>query len=214
MSNLQLKEQEPDSTVNLHDHAMDNLSFIRETMERTASFTAVPGWGMVAMGAIALVGSYVASLNLMSLWWVYTWIFVAIIGCTTGIGFMIIKAERSKVPILSGSGRRFILGFSPAIIAGIVFGEVFYELQLESLMPGMWLLLYGVAVVTGGAYSVRIVPAMGICFMLLGVIAFFIPNASEPFLSETFRVVDALLAAGFGGLHIVFGLVIARRHGG
>ena len=71
-------------------------------------------------------------------------------------------------------------------------------------LPGCWLLLYGAAAATGGAFSVRIVPILGLCFMALGVVAFAVPAAWGHW----------FMAAGFGGLHIGFGLVIARKYGG
>jgi threonine/homoserine/homoserine lactone efflux protein len=68
----------------------------------------------------------------------------------------------------------------------------------------MWLLLYGTAVVAGGAFSVQIVPVMGLCFMAAGVLALFSPTAWCQW----------IMGAAFGGLHIAFGIPIARRHGG
>jgi hypothetical protein len=109
-----------------------------------------------------------------------------------------------RIPLLSGPGRKFVAGFAPAMAAGIVLTPVLYRQGEAGLLPGVWLLLYGAAVVSGGGASVRVVPAMGALFMLAGALALFLPATSG----------DLLLAAGFGGLHIIFGTIIAVKYGG
>jgi hypothetical protein len=190
--------------VALHDHAMDNLRFIRETMERSAAFTAVPGWGMVLIGASALAAAALASGAGHSPAWLLIWLVEALLGSVVGGVTMARKARRAGGPVLTGPGRKFALSLVPPLLAGALLTLVLARAGWLRLVPGTWLLLYGTGVVTGGAFSVRIVPLMGVCFMMLGALALFTPPAFEA----------PLLAAGFGGLHIVFGLLIARNHGG
>jgi hypothetical protein len=196
-----VSEEEPPA---LHDRAMDNLRFIRETMERASSFTAVPGWGGVLMGATALAASFVASQQATRTLWLATWVIEALLALVIGGWAMDRKARRVETPVLSGPGRKFALSYSPPILVGVLLTIVLYRAGMLRDLPGMWLLLYGTGVVTGGAFSVKIVPVMGLCFMLLGVVALFAPAAWGNY----------LMAAGFGGLHIIFGIIIARRHGG
>jgi hypothetical protein len=188
----------------LHDRAIDNLRFIRETMERASSFTAVPGWGGVLMGVSALAASFIASQQTHRNLWLTTWVVEALLALIIGGWAMDRKARRAETPLLTGPGRKFALSYSPPILVGVLLSLVFLRGGLVSALPGMWLLLYGTGVVTGGAFSVKIVPVMGICFMSLGAVALFAPAAWGNY----------LMAAGFGGLHIIFGLIIARRHGG
>jgi hypothetical protein len=188
----------------LHDRAMDNLRFIRETMERASSFTAVPGWGGVLMGATALAASFVAAQQTSRNLWLGTWVVEALLALVVGGWAMDRKARRAETPVLSGPGRKFALSYSPPILVGVLLTAVLLRAGMVSALPGMWLLLYGTGVVTGGAFSVKIVPVMGLCFMLLGAVALFAPAAWGNY----------LMAAGFGGLHIIFGIIIARRHGG
>lgn len=187
----------------LHARAMDNLSFIRETMERATAFTAVPGWGGATMGAVALAAAALAR-GRTGEDWLAIWIGAAVVALGIGGWAMVRKARSGGTTVFSYSGRRFVLSYVPPILVGALLTVVLVRAGLYSALPGTWLLLYGTGVVTGGAFSVRVVPLMGICFMSLGTAALLGPASWG----------NALMAAGFGGLHIVFGLIIARRYGG
>jgi len=188
----------------LHDRALDNLQFIRSTMERAGSFTAVPGWGMVVVGCTALAATWLAVRQSRDTDWLAVWLGEAVLGVVVGGAAMVQKARAANDPLLSGPGRRFGLSFLPPLVVGALLTIALHRAGLFSMMPGAWLLLYGTAVATAGAFSVRVVPIMGACFMVLGTVALFAPTSLWPW----------FMAAGFGGLNVVFGLIIARRYGG
>ena len=188
----------------LHDHAAEHLRYIRETMARAADFTAVPGWGGVLMGATALLTAAIAGPPRDTLPWVGVWLADAAVAAALGLAAMGWKARRTGTPLTTAAARRFAFAFVPALVAGAVLTVVFVREHLTTRLPGSWLLLYGAAVTSGGAFSVRLVPVMGLCFMALGTLAFFTPAEAG----------SLLMAAGFGGLQIGFGIVIARRYGG
>ena len=188
----------------LGSRAIDNLRFIRETMERASSFTAVPGWGGAAMGVSALVAAGISTKAQSPDEWLGIWLAEAFLAVGIGAWSITAKARRFRIPLFAGPARRFLLTLSPPLAAGALATLALQRAGQTALLPGIWLLLYGTAVVTGGAFSVRIVPVMGIGFMLLGAIALFCPSSWG----------TAFLAVGFGGLQILFGVLIARRHGG
>ncbi|HET9948054.1 MAG TPA: hypothetical protein VFQ22_03905 [Longimicrobiales bacterium] len=190
--------------IALHDRAMDNLRFIRETMERSGSFTHVSGLGIVAMGLVALPATLLAGRASSPLAWLATWLAAAALSFAVSTLLMARKTRAEGVGLLSGPGRRFAWNVTPPLVAGGVLTLVLARAGLFELLPGTWLLLYGTSVVTGGSYSVRSIPVMGGAFMLAGVAALLSP--------ETWS--DAYMAGGFGALHIVFGLWIWRKHGG
>jgi hypothetical protein len=194
------------STATLEDRAMDDIRFIRETMECANSFTAVPGRGLVMVGILALVAAGVAQANFLESTriWMYSWVGAAVTAFAVGLFMMAGKARQAGGRFLSIAGRRFVLGLLPALgAAGILTIELYKDGRMESI-AGTWLLLYGSAVVSAGAFSVRIVPIMGACFMVLGIGALFLP----------YSWANAVMAMGFGLVHLIFGIVIARRHGG
>jgi predicted membrane channel-forming protein YqfA (hemolysin III family) len=190
--------------VALHDRAMDNLRYIRETMERSASFTHVSGSGGVAMGLVALAAAAAATRVSSQVAWLAIWLSAAGLSFAVATLFMARKSRAEGVSLLSGPGRRFAWSMIPALLAGAALTGALARSGLFHLLPGAWLLLYGASVVTGGSYSVRPVPLMGASFMLVGALALVSPPAWG----------NAYMAAAFGGLHIVFGIVIWRKHGG
>ncbi len=192
-----------DPPVELHVHAMDNLRFIRETIANAGSFTAVPGLGMVAMGAIALMAAALAA-GRSAPRWLITWCVGALCAAACGFLGMRRKAALEASPAIYGPAHRFTLCLAPPVLAGAVLTAILFPSPSASLLPGIWLLLYGAGVVSGGALSARIVPIMGACFMALGGVTLVTPHSWA----------DGMLALGFGGLHLVFGGLIARRYGG
>ena len=184
--------------------AADHLRYIRETMENAAEFTAVPGWGGVAMGITALVASFVASRQATQSAWLSVWLIEAFVAVAIAAPAAATKAHRANSALFSGPGRKFVLSFAPPIVVGGLLTFALYHAGLLGALPGVWLLLYGTAIVTGGAFSVRVVPVMGLCLMSLGGAALFAPAAWG----------DIFMAAGFGIVQLGFGWWIARNYGG
>jgi hypothetical protein len=189
--------------VALHDRAIDDLQYIRRTMERSSAFTAVSGGALVLMGAVALV-AWGLTRSMTPDAWVATWIGSALLAILIATTATARKAREIGEPLLRGPGRKLILGALPALLVGGLLTLPLHQAGQTSLLPGMWLSLYGTAVTSGGVFSVRTIPVMGLCFLALGAVALLSPSAWG----------GAFMALGFGGLHIVFGLVVARRHGG
>lgn len=195
---------ERDEPVNLSDRAIDNLRYIRETMERSTHFTAVPGYGGVLMGVTATVAAYIAAQQPYLRDWLIVWITEAFLAFAIGLLAMWQKSKIAGESLLSAPARKFAFGFAPPLIAGVVITLGLWRYGHFEMMAPVWMVLYGSAIVTGGAYSVRIVPVMGWLFIAVGAAAFALPAAYG----------NWLMAASFGLLHVVFGAIIARRYGG
>lgn len=188
----------------LADRAIENLRFIRDTMARSGSFTAVPGMGQVIIGVTAVAAAWLAHRTPAVLSWLSVWLVEAVLALAIGGITMVRKARAVKDSMVTGPGRRVLLHFLPALGSAALLTAALVLAGTTSLLPGLWLLLYGTGVVAAGAFSVRPVPLMGIGFLVVGTVALFTPAALG----------DVWMAAGFGGLHMIFGGIIARRYGG
>ncbi len=190
--------------VQLHTRAMDNLEYIRDTMESSGQFTALSGLGSILLGIVGFAAAPIASAQPTHEGWLLTWLLAAAVAVPLGGSAVLRKTKLAGVPLLSGHGRRFVLGLVPALVTGALVTLALFRAGLFDLMPGCWLLMYGAGVVTAGTFSVRIIPLMGVSFMLLG--------AGALFASAVWG--NGFMAVGFGGIHVLFGILIARRYGG
>jgi hypothetical protein len=204
MGQLRHFRSRPVPAPGIHEHAIENLRFIRETMERSGSFTAVPGRGGIAMGITALAAAVLAERARTPGGWLAVWSGAAVLAFAIGIWAIQRKIREAQSPLLTAPAQKFATSLAPPILAGALLTVVLFRAGLPGALPGLWLMLYGAGVITGGAFSVRIVPVMGICLMACGALALFAPASWG----------NVFMALGFGGLQIVFGIIIARRYGG
>ena len=186
------------------NQASEHLRFIRDVMERSASFTAVPGWGMVVVGLTAFPAAWIASIQDSPDASLMVWFIEASIAVMIAVLTLYRKARKSGVSLTSGPGRKYILTLAPSLVAGLLFTVALWQAGNTELLATLWLLLYGAGTITGGASSARVIPTLGICFMVMGIISLFVAPVW----------MNVLLALSFGGLHIGFGLYIAKKYGG
>jgi hypothetical protein len=184
--------------------AAEHLRYIRDMMERSGSFTAVPGYGAMAMGATALAAAWIAARQSSEGAWLEVWLYEAVVAFVIGVVALARKSRKVGVSLHSGPARKYFLSLVPPLLAGALLTAALWGSDGIELLPVLWLLLYGAGTITGGAYSVRVIPIMGVLFMVIGTVALLAPSSWT----------DALMATGFGGLHVVCGWVIARNHGG
>jgi hypothetical protein len=190
--------------VPLGEHAVADLRFIRETMERASSLTAFPGWGQVAIGITALAAAAAAARTANATAWLGVWLVESVLAVVIGAAALAFKARTAGPLFGNGAMRRFALAFALPILAGAVLTVRMHQAGWHDALPGVWMLLYGVGIAAGGAFSVAVVRVMGAAFMLAGAAALFAPAGHR----------DVWMAGGFGVMHIAFGIWIARRHGG
>lgn len=204
LKQVRAQEDVADRPVNIGDHAMDNLKFIRETMERSTHFTAVPGYGGMLMGVTAVVAAYIASIQASFNDSLLTWLVEAALAFAIGLLAMWQKAKIAGESLTSAPARKFALGFAPPLIVGAVIVLGLWSRDAVYSLAPVCMLTYGAAVVCGGAYSVRIVPVLGWCFIALGAVTFALPAAYG----------NLMMGVSFGIVHVIFGAIIGRRHGG
>lgn len=201
---LRKQQDERTGPVNIGDRALDNLNYIRNAMERSASFTAVPGYGGMLMGVTAVVAAVVANGQIYLRDWLVVWLLEACLAFAIGLLAMWQKSKIGKTSLLSTPARKFAVSFAPPILVGFALTLGLWRFEHYEMMAATWMLLYGAAVIGGGAFSVRAVPVMGWCFIGMGAITLALPRGFG----------DEMMALSFGLLHIIFGAIIAKKYGG
>jgi hypothetical protein len=156
------------------------------------------------MGVTAIAAGVLASRQPDEQRWLAVWVAEGVVGAAIGGATMLHKSRRMNSPVFTGPGRRFVLAFLPPIVVAALLTAALTIAGDTPLIPATWLLLYGTGVITGGAFSVRVVPVMGLAFGAMGAAAVFSPASWG----------NWWLVAAFGGLHVVFGAIIARKYGG
>jgi len=199
----QTDNSRPMAPTALHEKAEDNLRYIRETMERATSFTGVSGKGLLIAGTTSMLAAWFAAQQTSDLAWLSVWMAELGVAAIATFGLTAIKARAQGGSLWSSNGKKLLFAFFPAMTAGGLLTLASVLQGNFSWLPGIWLSIYGAAVMTGGAHSVGALPMMGALFMLLGALVLL---AGFPG--------DLMLGLGMGGLHIVFGSIVWRYHGG
>jgi hypothetical protein len=186
-------------TVNLDTHAMATLGYIRDSMD-AAGGVVVPGSAGIVMGIVGLGATALSLIQPVAVHWFAIWLAAAPIAAV--VGALLMARSASLVSFIGARkpGRKLLLGLMPSLFAGAVMTGVLWKANYLGAAPGIWLLLYGCALISAGVFTKVIVRWMGGCFVALGVLALLMPQASQ----------IPLLGLGFGGLHIIFGVLIAR----
>ena len=184
--------------------AAENLRYIRDTIEAARTFTTIPGKGCIAMGIAALVATGLESYPPLAAHWLPIWLIAAVISCTVALFFMEIKAHKEGLSLRRTVALRFFLTLAPAFVAGGILTVALENMVGRDVIAGIWLLLYGVGIAACGVFSIPVVLIAGLAFMGLGTVTLAAPPEWAP----------AMLAVGFGGIHIALGAIIVRNHGG
>ena len=190
--------------VAIDEGAAANLRYIRRTMEAAHTFTAVPGTGCIAMGCIALLAAALEAFTPLAAHWLALWVVAAISACATALVFIARKARAQGPSLRNAVARRFFMTLAPAFIAGAILTGILADEVSRATIAGLWLLLYGAGIAASGVFAISVVWSAGVAFMLLGAATFVLPAPFAP----------AMLALGFGGVHVVLGEIVRRRHGG
>ena len=201
---LKRDEERPEGPINLGDRAIDNLKFIRETMERSTAFTAVPGYGGILMGVTAVVAAYIASTQVFLVDSLMTWLIEACLAFAIGLLAMWQKSKIAGQSLISAPAKKFAMSFAPSLVAGVIAVLGLWKYGHYDQMAPVCMVSYGAAVACGGGFSVRVIPVMGWCFIAMGAVAFALPVSNG----------NLMMGLSFGGLHILFGAIIAKKYGG
>jgi hypothetical protein len=188
--------------VAIDSHALGTLNYIRASIEAASAF-AVPGIAGIAMGSVGVVATVMASIPTFASHWLGIWLAAAMAASAVGV-LLVARQPARGFTLYRGPARKFVLSLCPALLAGAVLTAVLWQAGHTSLIPGMWLLLYGCAVLSASmmttAAIMGLIVTMGALFVVYGLIAFGLPHRWHNF----------TLGLGFGALHLIFGILLGR----
>ena len=173
-------------------------------MQQASAFTAFSGWSLILIGVTAMVTAVTAPAAPGATSWLLFWIGELVLALAIAVMATLRKTIAAGEPLWSGPALKFTFSVAPSLIVGALLTAALARSALAHLLPAVWMLLYGAGLVSGGMFSLRIVPLTGVAFMTIGTFALFTPASWG----------NALLAVAFGGLHVVFGTIVARKYGG
>ncbi len=189
--------------IPIESRALGTLAYIRTSIESAGSMV-VPGMAGITMGIIGIVATVVASVPSAAPYWLQIWLVAAAIALAVGGAMMAREAAQSGHARYLGPVRKFLLCLCPALFAGAALTFVMRRADTTNLIPGVWLLLYGCAVLSAStvtiARTMKLICIMGSLFMLLGLLALISPLATH----------TLILGMGFGALHTIFGMLIGQ----
>jgi hypothetical protein len=192
-----------EAPVPIESRALGTLAYIRTSIESSSSMD-VPGMAGIVMGIIGVLAAIVVSLPRLAPHWLEIWLFAAPVALLFGGALMARQIARRGHTRYLGPARKFLLCLCPALLAGAVLTWVLWATRMTSVIPGMWLLLYGCAVLSASTVTIagiaRLICVMGALFVALGSMTFVLPTTMH----------TVMLGLGFGVLHIIFGILIGR----
>jgi len=187
------------NTVHIDSHAAATLRYIRDSMEGAASFV-VPGSAGIALGVIGLLSAALSSAPSLHEHWLQIWLLAALAAAAVGGVLLVRESSLRGLRLIGTPIRKFALCLIPSLAAGLIMTAVHWSYGNLHAIPGTWLLFYGCALISASTVTTRTIGLLGASFALLGVLALLLPGSAQIF----------MLGTGFGGLHIVFGILIGR----
>jgi hypothetical protein len=187
----------------IESRALGTLAYIRATIESSSSLD-VPGMAGIVVGIIGVLAAGAVSLPHWAPFWLDIWLSAAAAAFVLGGALVARQITQGGRTRYLGPARKFVLCLCPSLLAGAVLTLVLDSAGMAGAIPGMWLLLYGCAVLSASTVITpgiaRLIIAMGTSFVFLGAVTFALPAAAH----------NAMLGLGFGVLHIIFGVLIGR----
>lgn len=203
-TNPKSRTDSDDTPTPIGSGAAANLRYIRDTIDATRTFTTVPGKGCMVMGVAGLAAAGLESVSALSSLWLPIWLAAAVVSFTAALFFMERKARAQGLSLRRSVAWRFFLTLTPAFVVGAILTVALLETVSRDVIAAIWLLMYGVGLAACGTFSIPIVLIAGLGFIGLGTVTLAAPPTWT----------TAMLALGFGGIHLILGTIIARNHGG